>query len=58
VGLGHVNGIKNNWTKDIDLTEIMKAPVKANRSIQYLKAGVIIGTILVVGIKVWQRKIV
>jgi pheromone shutdown protein TraB len=56
VGLGHINGIKNNWEKPIDLTEIMKEPAKVSKSARYLKTAVLVSTIAAVGLFVLRRR--
>lgn len=58
VGLGHVAGIKNNWNKDIDLSDILKQPeVKKHNPVygKLLKYGVFFGTISVISLQMLKR---
>ena len=61
IGLGHIGGIKNNWEKEIDLTEIIKNPKPnerkySSRQARFVKLALIVGTITVVGLQLYKRK--
>jgi pheromone shutdown protein TraB len=56
VGLGHVPGIKENWEKELDLTEILKQPPPSNFK-KYFKITFIAGTIVLTGLFLAKRRL-
>lgn len=60
VGLGHCNGIKRNWDKQIDISQIIKTrEIVKNYSVgkygKYLKYSMLFGVISVIGFQYFKK---
>lgn len=54
VGLGHLQGIKENWEREFDIKELLKVPPPSNVG-KYLKFSVFAGSVAIIGLQLFKR---